>query len=89
MITHYYDGHKSITTLLLTVRQGALQEQGVDVSAALSLLSTAPSRILTNMAGKRDSVTARTVDWPQRSNLCEPERANGLLCDAISQACSK
>ena len=59
MITHYYDGHKSITTLLLTVRQGALQEQGVDVSAALSLLSTAPSRILTNMAGKRDSVAGR------------------------------
>jgi len=59
VITHYYDGHKSITTLLLTVRQGALQEQGVDVSAALSLLSTAPSRILTNMAGKRDSVAGR------------------------------
>ena len=33
VITHYYDGRKSTTTLLLTMRQGALQEQGVDVSA--------------------------------------------------------
>ena len=41
------------SALLLTVRQGALQDENVDLAEALRVIRTAPKRILTNMAAKR------------------------------------
>ena len=53
MLTNYYDGKQVPSALLLTVRQGALQDENVDLAEALRVIRTAPKRILTNMAAKR------------------------------------